>query len=67
MDAAARFHASEPRIVSRIEHQQGAGAIWKDIYTRYVMPYIGRIEAGDNEGALKLYSSMVGDLAAQYV
>lgn len=61
------YYNIAPTIVKRIDKENAAEKIYKDIWNTYLNPCISMIENGENEKCRDLYSSMVRKLEAQYL
>ena len=66
-DEIAEYYFVAPQIVTEIKSRADAGSVLNAIYEKCVMPCVGMIECGDNEGAHRLYRETVSRLRLEYL
>ena len=66
-DEIAEYYFVAPQIVTEIKSRADAGSVLNAIYEKCVLPCVGMIECGDNEGAHRLYRETVSRLRLEYL
>lgn len=61
------YYAIAPRIVEKIDESEDAPGVWKKLYDELVVPCVRLIEAGENEGARRLYKTYTLGLKLRYL